>query len=75
MKEQVLKVLQEECPEIDFLASNELVTDGTLDSISITTIVAALTMEFGITISYEDIVEENFNSIDAITKLVERLQG
>ena len=75
MKEQVLKVLQQECPEIDFLRSEALVDDGILDSISLTSIIAALTMEFGIMIPYEDIVEENFNSVDAITAMVERLQG
>lgn len=75
MKEQVLKVLQQECPEIDFLRSEALVDDGILDSISLTSIISALTMEFGIMIPYEDIVEKNFNSVDAITAMVERLQG
>ncbi|MBE7005071.1 MAG: acyl carrier protein [Ruminococcaceae bacterium] len=73
MKEQVLKVLQEECPDIDFTTSKELVTGGMLDSITITTIIAALTMEFGIEIPYEEVVEENFDSLDAIVKLVEKL--
>lgn len=73
MKEKVLKVLQDECPEIDFTSSKELVTGGVLDSITVTTIVAALTMEFDIEIPYEEIVEENFNSLDAIVRLVEKL--
>lgn len=73
MRERVLKLLQEECPDVDFGASDELVTDGILDSLALTTIIAALTMEFGITIPYEDIIEENFNSVDAMTAMVERL--
>lgn len=73
MKDKVLKLLKQECPEIDFTASNELVSDGMLESLTLTTIIAALTMEFGITIPYEDIVEENFNSVDAMTAMVERL--
>ena len=75
MKEKVLQVLQTECPDVDFNASNELVTDGILDSLTLTSIIAALTMEFGIMIPYEEIIEENFNSIEALTALVERLQG
>ena len=73
MYEKVLKLLEQECPEIDFTASNELVSDGILESLTLTTIIAALTMEFGITIPSEDIVEENFNSVDAMAAMVERL--
>lgn len=75
MEEKILKLLQEEYPEIDFTASDELVDDGILDSLTITGIIAALTMEFGITIPYEEIVEENFNSVTGLAKMVERLQG
>lgn len=74
MREEVLKVLQEEYPNIDFESSNELVDNGILDSLTITGIIAALSMEFGISIPYEDITEDNFNSVDALTAMVERLQ-
>ena len=74
MKEKILKLLSEEYPEIDFMASDELVDDGILDSLTITGIIAALTMEFGITIPYEEIVEENFNSVAGLARMVERLQ-
>ena len=73
MKEKVLQVLQEALPHIDFLESDEMVDEGILDSLSITEIIATLSMEFGITIPFEDIVEENFNSIDGLAKMVERL--
>ena len=75
MEEKVLKLLQEEYPEIDFTASDELVDDGILDSLTITGIIAALTLEFGVTIPYEEIVEENFNSVTGLAKMIERLQG
>ena len=74
MEEKILKVLTEEYPEIDFTASDELVDDGILDSLTITGIIATLSMEFGITIPYEEIVEENFNSIKGMSAMVERLQ-
>lgn len=73
MNEKILALLQSELPDIDFNTDAELVSDGILDSLSITTIIAALTMEFGITIPYEDIVEENFNSVDALAAMVRRL--
>ena len=67
-------MLSEEYPEIDFTASDALVDDGILDSLTISGIIAALSMEFGITIPYEEIVEENFNSVDAMAAMIERLQ-
>lgn len=73
MREQVLRLLEQECPDVDFTASDELVSDGLLDSLAMTSIIAALTMEFGITIPYEEIVEENFNSVDALAAMVEKI--
>ena len=75
MEEKVLEVLSEEFPEIDFTSSDALVDDGILDSLTITGIIATLSMEFGITIPYEEIVEENFNSIAGLAAMVERLQN
>lgn len=75
MEEKILKLLSEEYPEIDFMASEHLVDDGVLDSVSITGIIATLTMEFGINIPYEEIDEKNFNSIAGLARMVEKLQA
>ena len=75
MKEKVLEVLKDVNPDIDFTSSDTLVDDGVLDSLTLTSIIAALTLEFDIVIPYEEIVEENFNSVDAMTAMVERLKG
>ncbi len=75
MKEKVLALLKDEFPEIDFESPCALVDDGILDSLSITGIIAVLSMEFGIMIPYEEIVEDNFNSVDALADMVERLKG
>ncbi len=74
MEEKVLALLSDEFPEIDFMSSEELVDDGILDSLTITGIIAALSMEYDITIPYEEIIEENFNSIKGLAAMVERLQ-
>ncbi len=75
MEEKVLALLSEEFPEIDFTSSDTLVDDGILDSLTITGIISTLSMEFNITIPYEEIVEENFNSISGLASMVERLQA
>lgn len=74
MRDEVLKVLVDEYPNIDFESSDALVDNGILDSLTITGIIAALSMEFGVTIPYEEITEDNFNSVDAMATMVERLQ-
>ena len=56
MYDKVLELLQEEYPEIDFTGSDELVDDGILDSLTLTGIIAALSMEFDIEIPYDEII-------------------
>lgn len=73
MQDKILALLEEEFPEVNFRTSDALVDDGILDSLTITGIIATLTMEFGITIPYEEIVEENFNSIAGLAAMVEKL--
>ncbi len=75
MRDELLKLLSEEYPEIDFEASEELVDDGILDSLVIVGVISTITMEYGITIPYEDIIPENFNSLDAMAALVSRLRS
>ncbi|MCR5546903.1 MAG: acyl carrier protein [Lachnospiraceae bacterium] len=73
MEEEILELLSDEFPEVDFTSSDELVDDGILDSLTITGIIATLSMEYDIEIPYEEIVEENFNSIQGLASMVQRL--
>ena len=69
MKEKILEVVNENYPEIDFESSDELVDDGTLDSLTVVGIISALSAEFGVELPYEEIIPENFNSVDAMAEL------
>lgn len=75
MREELLQLLSSENPEIDFAASDELVDDGILDSLTIVSLIGTLSMEYGIDIPYEEIVPENVNSIDAMAAMIQRLQA
>ena len=75
MREELLQLLSSENPEIDFAASDELVDDGILDSLTIVSLIGTLSMGYGIDIPYEEIVPENFNSIDAMAAMIQRLQA
>ena len=74
MREKLLALLREEYPDIDFDESDELVDDGILDSLTVVGVISAISDEFNVEIPYEEIIPENFNSIDAMAELIEKYQ-
>ncbi len=75
MKEEILAILAEVLPHIDFTSSTTLVDDGTLDSLAIVTLVTELSMEYGVEFDLDQLEPKNLNSIDAIVETVKSLQG
>lgn len=74
MMEELMEVLEELRPDVDFENETDLVTGGVLDSFDIVSLVAALNDTFDIEVGPNDLVPENFNSAKAILALVESLQ-
>ncbi len=74
MREKLLEILSEVRPDIDFENETDLVSGNILESFDIVQIVAELDDEFDIEISPKELVAENFNSLDALEELIERLQ-
>ncbi len=73
IKETLLSILGDLHPEIDFENEDALVTDGVLDSFDIVSLVAQINSEFDITVGIDELEPENFDSVDAMEKLVESL--
>lgn len=71
--EELLEILTDCCPDIDFAAETALIDDRILDSLSIVTIVGELNDHYSIEISVDDLLPENFNSAEAILQLVNRM--
>jgi len=71
---KLIEILTNVRPDIDFLQNNQLIDDGVLDSFDIIMLIGELNEEFDIKISVEDLVPENFNSADAMMKLIKILQ-
>ena len=74
MKEQLLELLEEIRPDVDFENEKQLITDGVLDSFDIVSMVTAMNDEFDIEIEVGNLVPDNFNSIDGMMALIEKLQ-
>ena len=72
--EKLLEVLKAIRDDVDFEKEEKLVDDGILDSFDIVAIVGELSEEFDVTFTAEDIEPENFNTVEAMMQLIERLQ-
>ena len=72
--EELLEILGELRPDVDFENETALITDGILDSFDIVALVGELNDEFDIEIKPNNLVPENFNSAKAMMALIEQLQ-
>lgn len=72
--EKIIEILEELKPGVDFLKEEHLIDDHILESMMMVQLVAALNDEFDIEITPLDILPENFQSVDTIYQLIQRLQ-
>ena len=73
MRDQIIEIIEDINPDADYATCTTLIDDRYLDSLSMVSLVAELEDTFDITIPAVEVTANNFNSVDAITKLVERL--
>ena len=74
MKDRILNILKSMDDSVDYASETKLIDDKVIDSLTLTALISELESEFNIEIDMDDIVPEHFNSVDAMTELVERLQ-
>ena len=72
--EELMQLLSDIRPDLDFTTEKKLIDGGVLDSFDIIAIVGELNNLYGIEINVENLLPENFNSAEAIHALVCRLQ-
>lgn len=73
--EELLEILEDLHPEIDFETTENLITDGILDSLDIVTLVSEISENFDIAVSAKYITPANFNSAQAIYQMIETIQA
>ena len=73
--DELKKLLDELFPDIDFQKEKCLIDDGILDSLDIVSLVNELNDAFHIRVTAKHLEPANFNSINAILRLIESLKG
>jgi acyl carrier protein len=72
--EELLCILQEIRPDIDFKSEKALMSQGLLDSFDVVSIISELNDAYNISIRVHDLVPENFDSVEAIMNMINRLK-
>ncbi|MBO5260583.1 MAG: acyl carrier protein [Agathobacter sp.] len=72
--EELLEILTDLHPEVDFETCDTLVDDKIIDSFDIVSIISEISEQFDVVIPAEEIIPENFNSAEALYDLIQRLE-
>lgn len=73
MRDEVIEILAMISPTLDF-DSDEMNLAEDLDSMDIIALISELEDKFDIEITMEEKTEENFENIDTLVEMIERLQ-
>lgn len=72
MREKIISILKELRPEYDFTQSSDFIEDCMLDSFDVVSLVSELEEKFDILVDGEDVLPENFSSLEAIEALINK---
>lgn len=72
--EELLEILQDIKPGVDFENETALIDNGVLDSLDIIKLVGQISDEFDVEVEVTDLVPANFNSAKAIYAMIQRLE-
>ena len=73
--EKLLEILQRVRPDVDFKNETLLIDDGILDSMDVVSIISELDDEFGVQVRINELIPDNFNSVEAIWNLIQNLKN
>ncbi len=74
MKEEIIEVLKQVKAGVNYENEKNLVSDGILESFDIVTLISLLNNKFGVFITVTDLVPENFESVEAMEQLINKLK-
>ena len=71
--EEIIEILEDLKPGVDFKSQQHLIDDHIIEFMMMLQLVSALNDEFDVEITPKDLVPENFQTVDAIYALVQKL--
>lgn len=72
--EELMEILNDLHPDVDFETEERLVDDKILDSFDIVSLIAEINETYDIAITAKDILPENFNSAKSLYALIQKLE-
>lgn len=72
--DELIRILSDLHPDIDFETEEHLIDNMILDSFDIVSLITEISDEFDVTITAKDIIPENFNSAKALYELIQNLE-
>ena len=73
--EELLEILTELHPDVDFETEEHLIDGMILDSFDIVTLISEIQEVFDVTIDAKRIIPENFNSAKALYALIQEIEA
>ena len=71
--DQLLEILKNMHPDVDFEEVEDMIGEGVLDSLDIVTLITEINNTFDVSIPAEEVIPENFASLESLWALIERL--
>ena len=75
IRERLISILTEVKPAKNLETVQDIIEGGYLDSFELMMLISRMGEEFGVEIDIDEIVPENFNSVDAMCGMIERLRS
>ncbi len=74
MRDEIIEILEGIKSGVDFDSITDIISSNVLTSLNIFTLVNELNDEFDVEIGADKLIPENFESVDAIERLITELQ-
>ncbi len=72
--EELLSILEEIKPGVDFKNEKNLITDEIIDSFDVVTLVSEINDKFDIDFPVSEVIPENFENVDILYKTIKKIK-
>ena len=73
--EELIEILEDINPDVEYKTCTDLISGGYITSFEIVVLVSEIAETFNVKIPAEQIIPENFESVESIYALIQKLPG